>query len=220
MTFRLTVARRAALASAVALSTLFVPGAALPASAADDAAAPPSTRITLDVQTVNGSGCPAGTASVSVLGDNTGFRINYSAYRAEAGAGADPTDFRKNCQVNLLVHIPQGFTFAIARADYVGRLHLESGATALQRSNYYYQGSSENSVSDHVFAGPRDGTWLATDVTQTADLVYAACGATRSLNINTELRVYAGASGARSFISMRASDGEVYTIVQFQWKQC
>jgi hypothetical protein len=220
MTFRMTGARWVALASVVALSGLAVPSAAIAAQTEEAASAPPSERITLDVQTVNGSGCPAGTANVAMLSDNTGFKITYTAFRAEDGGTADPTDFRKNCQVNLLVHIPQGFTFAVARADYWGKAHLESGATALERSNYYYQGSSENNYVDHTFAGPLDGTWRATDITQAADLVYAPCGVVRSLNINTELRVNSGTSTAKSYISLRASDGEVYTLVQFQWRQC
>lgn len=220
MTFRLTGARWITLATALTLSALSLPGPALAASSAE-AGAPPGGQITLDVQTVNGSGCPAGTASVAMLSDNTGFKITYSDYLAQDGGAAKATDVRKNCQVNLLVHIPQGFTFAIARADYWGRAHLEPGATALSRSNYYFQGSSDNTYADHVFTGPYDGGWFASDITATADLVYAPCGAVRSLNINTELRVNAGANDTRaSYISMRASDGNVYTIVNFQWKQC
>ncbi|GIM96962.1 DUF4360 domain-containing protein [Paractinoplanes toevensis] len=211
MTFRL-----AALASATVLAALSLSGPAR----ADAALTPPSGQVTLDVQTVNGSGCPAGTASAAMQSDNTAFKISYSQYLAEDGGSTDPTDFRKNCQVNVLVHIPQGFTFAIARADYWGKMHLESGATALERANYYFQGSSDNNYVDHPFTGPYDGSWRATDITETADLVWAPCGVTRSLNINTELRVYAGTSTRRSYISMRASDGEVYTLVQFQWKQC
>jgi hypothetical protein len=218
MTFRQTGARWVTLASVIVLSALSLSSPAH-ASAAE-ASAPPTTPITLDVQTVNGSGCPAGTASVAMLPDNTGFRIYYNRYLAADGGSSAPTDIRKNCQVNLLVHIPQGFTFAIARADYWGRAHLEAGATALERANYYFQGSSDNTYVDHQFSGPYDGTWRATDITQTADLIYADCGATRSLNINTELRVDAGTSSARSYISMRASDGQAYTLVQFSWKEC
>jgi hypothetical protein len=218
MTFRLSGARWAALASVVALSAVLLPSVA--SAAEEELAAPPSGRITLDVVTVNGSGCPAGTASVSMLPDNSGFRINYSDFRAEDGGNAAPTDFRKNCQVNLNVHIPQGFTFAVARADYWGRAHLAAGASALQRSNYYYQGSSENSTVDHTYTGPLSGSWRSTDITEVAELVYAPCGEVRNLNINTELRVNSGTSTSKSWISMRASDGQVYTLVQFAWKTC
>jgi hypothetical protein len=219
MTFRLTGARWVSLAAVITLSAMALPGPALGASAEAESA-PPGGQITLDVQTVNGSGCPAGTASATMLSDNTGFRINYANFIALDGGASTPVDFRKNCQVNLLVYIPQGFTFAIARADYWGRMNLDAGATALERSNYYFQGSSDNNYVDHGFTGPYSGTWRATDITATADLVFAPCGAVRSLNINTELRVDAGASTKTNYISMRASDGEAYTIVNFQWKQC
>ncbi|GAB1643668.1 DUF4360 domain-containing protein [Krasilnikovia sp. MM14-A1259] len=216
MTFRLTGARWLAIAAVTALSTLSLSGPAH----ADDSSAPPSGEVTLDVQTVNGSGCPAGSAWASMQPDNTGFRINYSAFRAADGGSANPTDVRKNCQVNLLVHIPQGFTYAIARADYWGRAHLEPGATALERTNYYLQGSSNNTYADHYFSGPFDGSFRTTDITAATALVWAPCGVTRSLNVNTELRVDAGSSSHTSSISLRASDGDVYTLVQFQWRQC
>jgi hypothetical protein len=208
------------LAAAITLSALALPGRAL---GADDSAtaAPPGTPVTVSVQTVNGSGCPAGTAAVTMQPDNTGFKITYTDFIARAGGGAAATDFRKNCQVNLQVHIPQGFTFAIARADYVGRIRLADGASALERSNYYYQSSSDDAYVDHYFDGPQSGTWHTIDATEEADLVYGACGAVRGLNINTELRVDAGtATSTSNWISLRTSEGDVYTVVQFSWKQC
>lgn len=203
-------------ATATVLCALALPGQALGAEPAA-----PSTPVTIAVQTVNGSGCPAGTTTVTAQSDNTGFKISYTDFIARAGGGAATTDFRKNCQVNLLVSIPQGFTFAIARADYYGRARLADGASALVRSNYYYQSSSDNSYVDHTFDGPYNGTWHTIDVTDEANLVYGACGEVRSLNVNTELRVDAGtATSTTNSISLRASEGDVYTVVQFSWKQC
>jgi hypothetical protein len=220
MTVRQSGARWITLATVITLSALALPGQAL-GSGSTAAAAPPSTPVTVSVQTVNGSGCPAGTAAVTMMPDNTCFRITYSDFIARAGGTAPATDFRKNCQVNLLVYIPQGFTFAVARADYQGRLRLGAGASALERSNYYYQGSSDDNYVDHPINGPGSGTWHTVDVTDDQELVYAPCGAVRGLNINTELRVDAGtATTTTNYISLRASEGDVYTLVQFQWKQC
>jgi len=212
MSVRLTGVRLLLL---VALTGVFVvPGTA--------SAEVPAERITLDVVSVNGSGCPPGSADVSVLPDNTGFRVTYHDFLARAGGAAGATEFRKNCQVNLLVHIPQGFTFAVAWADYHGRARLEAGASGLQRTNYYFMGSSDNSYVDHSFAGPLFGTWSTTDATPVEELVYAPCGSSRNLNINTELRVDEGTlnAGKTSSMSMRVSDGNVDTIVHFSWKQC
>lgn len=100
---------------------------------------PPPDKIVIDVATVNGSGCPQGTAAVAVSPDNTAFTVTYSDYLAQVGGNSDPTAFRKNCQLNLIVHVPQGFTYAIASADYRGFLSLQPGASGTQRASYYFQ---------------------------------------------------------------------------------
>jgi hypothetical protein len=182
------------------------------------ASAPPSEKIAVDVLTVNGTGCPAGTATVFEAPDNTGFHIAYSTFIARDGGSAAPTAFRKNCQVALSVHIPQGFTLAIARADYRGRLSLAGDATALHRTNYYFQGDSDNNVFDHPFAGPQTAAWHSIDATAVEQLVWAPCGKTVVLNVNTELRV--NSPKTASWISMRSSDGEADTLIQFSWKEC
>jgi hypothetical protein len=185
-------------------------------SAASDAS--PSGKITLDVISVNGSGCPLGGATVVMQPDNTGFRITYKDFVARDGGSAAPTDFRQNCQVNVQLHVPQGFTYAVSSADYRGRASLGFAATALERTNYYFQGSPENNVADHVFAGPLHGAWHTTDVTDSSDLVFAPCGIYRNLNINTELRV--NSPYGSSWMSLKSSDGDVDTIVNFSWKHC
>jgi hypothetical protein len=189
-----------------------------PVAAAETA--PPSGKVEVEVVTVNGSGCPSGTTAVTQKPDNTGFTVNYKGFMAEAGAGAEPTDFRKNCQISLLVHVPQGFTYAIARADYRGYAQLGPGASGLQQASYYFQGESQTTTVPHAIRGPFSGYWQNTDITDSASLVYAPCGITRGLNINTELRVHAGDSGSNSFMTMNSTRGGVQTLYQYQWKSC
>jgi hypothetical protein len=183
----------------------------------------PDGKITIDVATVNGSGCRPGTAEVAVAPDNTAFTVTYSEYLAQVGVGAKPTDFRKNCQLSLHVHVPQGFTYAIARADYRGFASLAKGATAQERANYYFQGSPQTVSSTHSLKGPLEENWQASDVVGIEALVFAPCGAQRYLNINTELRVAAGKSDTKtttSFVTMDSTDGSISTIYQFAWKRC
>jgi hypothetical protein len=202
------------------IASLFAPPASVSASAESS---PPPDRITLEVVTVNGSGCPAGTAAVAPSPDNSAFTVTYSNYLAQVGVGATPIDFRKNCQLNVRVNIPQGFTYAIASADYRGYASLASGATALERASYYFQGQSATSVSSHSFAGPLDDNWQATDVTDVAALVWAPCGEVRNVNINTELRVGAGTSNtasSTSLMTMDSTDASVSTIYHLSWRTC
>jgi hypothetical protein len=185
--------------------------------------APPSQRITVEVVTVNGSGCPAGTAAVAPASDNTAFTVTYSNYLAQVGVGAAPTDFRKNCQLNLRISVPQGFTYAISQADYRGFAALAAGASGMERANYYFQGTSPTTSISHSFSGPMIDDWQVTDMTDVAALVYAPCGEQRNLNVNTELRVFAGTSdqtATTSFMAMDSVDGSISTIYHLAWKEC
>ncbi|GAA0472449.1 DUF4360 domain-containing protein [Streptomyces stramineus] len=184
---------------------------------------PPPDKIVIEIATVNGSGCPAGTAAVAVSLDNTAFTVTYSDYLAQVGLGSKPTDFRKNCQLNLIVHVPQGFTYAIASADYRGYAKLEPGATGTQRASYYFQGSSQTVPRTHTFKGSYADSWQATDNVDVAALVWAPCGEKRNFNINTELRVNAGTSDpakTNSFMTMDSTDGAINTIYHLAWKEC
>jgi hypothetical protein len=209
---------------AMVIGSMLVSSLAVPASASASArTASPPDKIVIDVVTANGSGCPNGTATVAVSPDNTAFTVTYSNYLAQVGVGAAPTDFRKNCQLGLNVHIPQGFTYAIAGADYRGFAHLEHGATGSETASYYFQGEPHTARISHPFTGWLDGDWQKTDTVSVAALVYEPCGEERNLNINTELRVHAGWShpkSATSFLTMDSTDGNIATVYHVAWKRC
>ncbi|MDJ1132054.1 DUF4360 domain-containing protein [Streptomyces iconiensis] len=184
---------------------------------------PPDDAIVIKVATVNGSGCPQGTTAVAVSPDNKAFTVTYSEYLAQVGKGSKPVDFRKNCQLNLIMHVPQGFTYAIASVDYRGYAYLEKGASGMSKASYYFQGSPETTTHSHNYKGAYDDNWQATDTTDYAHLVWAPCGELRNFNINTELRVNAGTSDAEnttSFMTMDSTDGDVSTVYHFAWKKC
>ncbi|MGW6935840.1 DUF4360 domain-containing protein [Lentzea sp. NPDC054927] len=186
------------------------------------AATVPSERVTIDVVTVNGSGCTQGTAEVIVSPDNTSFWVIYSDYLAQAGKGAGGTDFRKNCQLNLQINVPQGFTYGIAEATYGGFGHIERGAIGYQSVNYYFQGQSATTTWKHAFNGPFDDNWTITHKTEFSEIVWAPCGEKRNLNVNSALRVDKGTSDANtnSFMTMDYQRGEVRTLHHFSWKRC
>jgi hypothetical protein len=218
------VRRLGAVASVVALVSSAVLAWAPPAGATSPILIdPPNDRIVIDIVTVNGSGCPAGTAAVAVAPDNTAFTVTYSSYLAQVGVGAAPTDFRKNCQLNVLVHAPQGFTFAVGKADYRGFAALAQGASAMLKANYYFQGHSETAFRTHPVSSPYEDNWQATDETDIPALVFKPCGEQRLFNINTELRVNKGTSDTSrttSFMTMDSTDGAINTIYHFHWRRC
>ncbi|WP_042802486.1 DUF4360 domain-containing protein [Streptomyces sp. C] len=215
------------------LRTVFTAGAAAALAAAaltpSAGAAPalpfpaPPGQITVDVVQVNGSGCRPGTANVAVSPDNTAFTVTYSEYLAQVGKDAKTTDFRKNCQLGLSVNVPQGYTYAIAKADYRGFASLAQGASATQNASYYFQGMQQTAYRSHTLNGPAEGNWQVSDAVPVEALVFHPCGAKRNLNINTELRAQAGSSdtaNTTSFVAMDSTDGSFNTVYHFSWKTC
>lgn len=205
---------------AMAISFLAGPVAAPPTL---DAPIPPAGQIHVEVVAVNGSGCRPGTAVVAAAPDNTAFTVTYSDYMAHVGVGSRPIDFRKNCQMGVRVDIPQGFTYAIAQADYRGYAKMARGASGMERANYYFQGMSGTAISSHSFNGPYNGGWQATDRAGVAALVFKPCGEERILNINTEIIVDEGTSNPRtttSMMTMDSADGSMKTVYHIAWKRC
>ncbi|MGW1379827.1 DUF4360 domain-containing protein [Streptomyces sp. NPDC002446] len=210
------------LGAGAAVASLLLAGSASPTTTARFGDDPPTGKITITVATVNGSGCRPGSAAVAIAPDNTAFTVTYSEYLAQAGGSSKPTDSRKNCQIALNVHVPQGFTYAIARADYRGYASLAPGARGLEQANYYFQGQPETARKSHTFTGPYDNNWQTSDETAIDALVYAPCGEERYFNINTELRVDGKGADPRatSFMAMDSTDGSINTKYHFAWKEC
>ncbi|MDT7783351.1 MAG: hypothetical protein QOF58_1770 [Pseudonocardiales bacterium] len=200
-------------AAALALSTIVIPPVADP---------PPTGQITINVVTVNGSGCRLGTAAVAVSPDNKAFTVTYSDYLAQVGPQSRPTDFRKNCQLNLKVNVPGGFTYGIAQADYRGFADLQKGAKGTVKASYYFQGMSDTDQRSKTMNGAMSDNWQVTHKTDVASIVYHPCGEKRNFNINTELRVDKGTSDPKktSFMAMDSTDGSIETIYHFAWKKC
>jgi hypothetical protein len=163
---------------------------ALTALAPTDVAEEPAA--TLEVVTVNGSGCPAGDADVKTS-DRT-FTIDYHTFLARAGGGSSPVDMRKNCQVNIRVSVPDGYTYGLARTTYEGYTHLQDGATALNRVTTYLQGTTPNATVDHAFTGPYSDSWQTYYRPDPSAIQWSPCGSPRNINVNGEVRVMLGSA--------------------------
>ncbi|WP_243726015.1 DUF4360 domain-containing protein [Actinomadura rubrisoli] len=198
-------------------AALALPLLSAPSALADEA--PPPDNVSIEVVTVNGSGCPPGSANVVISDDKTAFTVKYNDYLAYAGGDTNPTGSRKNCQINVRVNAPGEYTYAITGSDHRGFAGLQDGASGLQQTNYYFQGSTQDRTVQHELNGRYVDDWQFRDRIPANQLVYKPCGQARNLNINTELRVNAGDSDNKvSFMSMDATRSS--TTYHFAWKRC
>lgn len=179
----------------------------------------PLDKVTVELVTVNGSGCPKDTVTVAVAPDNTAFTVTYNAYMAKIGPNLDITLARRNCQAAIKVNVPNGFTFGIVTAEYRGYAKLAKDVSATQVASYYFQNSPDTDRRKHDFKGDFDDSWQANDSTEWAQVVWGSCTEKRLFNINTELRVR-GDDSKVSYIAMDSLDAGLKTTYHYALKQC
>jgi hypothetical protein len=199
--------------SAVLFSCLAL--APAPANAATSAQPP---YFTVHLLSANGTGCPGGSTAVSQA-TSTEFTVTYNQYIATVGDGARPGDFRKNCQLNVSVGVPSGWTFGILAVDYRGYANLGKAAYGTLSASYYYAGLPQTYQQTHSIYGPKDGNYEFTD--QAAAVAYAPCHFNATLNINTAVRAYVGSDKTfYNLLTMDSTDVNMSTIYHLAFRQC
>jgi hypothetical protein len=178
---------------------------------------------TVFVKQINfaGTGCPAGSVAGSLSPDQQAFTLLFDSFVADAGPGVPITENRKNCQLDVQIHYPQGWTFTLTTVDYRGYGQLDQGVTGLQKSTYFFQGDLRQASASTAFNGVMDRDYTIRDIVPMTALVWAPCGANRNLEINAEVRVNNSANRqGEGELTIDSINGKVQQIYGIQWARC
>jgi hypothetical protein len=174
--------------------------------------------IQLGQPAYGGTGCPAGTASVSLSPDNQAISILFDQYVVEAG-GAKGFD-RKNCNIAIPVHVPQGYSVAVMAIDYRGFVQLPAGARANLMVNYFLAGNGRGVVSNKSFFGATSQNYLTTDQLGIESIVWSGCGADTILRANTSMLVNTNSRREDAMATVDSADIRSGLIYHIQWRAC
>ena len=158
-----------------------------------------------------GSGCPGGSASVSLSPDRTTLRVGFNRYRvAPRGAGLD----RKSCSLAVPIDVPRGKSVSILSVDYRGYTRLPRGARSQFNVEYFFAGRRGASFA-RTFPGPSDKAYGFS----TGGLGWSGCGASVTLRSNSSIRVStnANAQGAKAARPEHVQQSATYHL---QWRNC
>jgi hypothetical protein len=198
--------------------------ASVSAAPTERATGPDPSKVTFDAIIYAGSGCPAGSVANIANDDRTLLTTVFDSFIASVGPGVAVTENRKNCQMTLNIHYPGGFQFSIFEADYRGYAQLDAGVTGLQKSTYYFSGSTSQATLQTPFKGPENGQdYTITNKLENSSLVWSPCGEEGLLNINAQVQVNTqpGASStAAGQLTVDSVDTKVTQIYSVQWRPC
>ena len=200
--------------------------------AALSAAAPTPATDSIDLSQVAitdvgfaGTGCKAGEAKVSPAQDYQTITFSFDSYQASIGPGTPFTEKAKNCNINLKIHYPQGWQYTLYTTDYTGLADLQKGITAYQESNYWFAGFiNQKATFRYTFAGPYTSQYTYTDTLASAGTVWSPCGASTTLNINTQILLSSSDPGASGLFNTQVIDFSAKTKYAtkygIRWQKC
>jgi hypothetical protein len=174
--------------------------------------------LQLGTPSYGGTGCPAGTASVSVSPDNLSLSILFDQYVVEAG-GSKSFD-RKNCNIAIPVKVPQGYSVSVFAIDYRGFIGLPAGGRAQLAVNYFLAGDGAGIRTQKTFTGPVSSDYVKSDSLGLQAIVWSGCGASTNLRANTTMLVQSNSRRQQAMATVDSADVQAGLIYHLQWRRC
>ncbi|KAK4240088.1 hypothetical protein C8A03DRAFT_42373 [Achaetomium macrosporum] len=167
-----------------------------------------------------GSGCPAGSVSGQLSSDLTTLTLLYANFVAQAGKDISPSNYRKNCQLNVKLKYPSGWQFSVFKADYRGYAQIPAGDTGTCKATYYFSGDSRQISSTMTLKGPYDDNYIKTDQFGVESTVWSPCGLEGLLNINSEVRLSPMDATKPALMTVDSTDLRFTQVHYLQWQKC
>lgn len=175
-------------------------------------------KLRLGEPAYGGTGCPAGSASVALSPDQQSLSILFDQYVVEAGGGK--TFDRKNCNIAIPVHVPQGYSVSVIAIDYRGFIGLPAGARAQLAVNYFLSSGSGSVRTQKTFVGPASSDYVKRDSLGLEAVVWSGCGASTNLRANTTLLVQSNTRRQQAMATVDSADVQAGLIYHLQWRRC
>jgi len=182
---------------------------AAPAFAAD---------ISLGEPGYGGTGCPAGTVSVTLSPDAKSLSLLFDQYQVAVGGDTGKSFDRKSCNIAIPVRVPQGLSVSVLKIDYRGFNYLPRGGTSQFNVEYFFAGTRGPAFQKKFF-GPLDEDYLINNELVAEALVWSGCGADVNLRTNSSMRV-STVSNREAMASIDSQDVNAAIIYQLQWRKC
>lgn len=189
---------------------LLVSGLSLAAKAQD---------IRLGQPAYGGSGCPAGTASVTVSPNQKAISVLFDQFVAESGGATGRRIDRKSCNLTIPVYVPSGYSIGIFQVDYRGFNSLPSGSRARFEAEYFWAGArGPRTVQE--FSGPLNRSFFVQDELLTRNIVWTPCGDSVNLRVNASIFNQTNWRNDQTLSMVDSADVTGELIYHIQWRRC
>jgi Domain of unknown function (DUF4360) len=185
-------------------------------------AVPNINEVQIKSLQVNGNGCPIGTTT-KLLVDTDGsgsadfFQVTYSEFSVTR-----PGIPAKNCLVEALIGIPQGWSYSLLNVQYEGYAEIDSKHIGSILTKYNFPFFSNTVSTNKDLPGSFVGEYSKNDFLSVLATVWSPCGKVAPLNMNTRisLRQKPNTSGGNSFMDVERQSGLLVQVFHIKWRRC
>lgn len=178
------------------------------------------SKIVLGQPAYGGTGCPAGTASVTLSPAQDALSILFDQFVTEAGSTTGKRVDRKSCNLSIPVQVPQGYSLSVIQTDYRGfNLIPAYGAYNRLDTEYFWAGIRGPRFS-RVYSGPMNENYTQSNGILASALVWTPCGASVTLRVNSSIMSQANAQMEETMMTVDSADITAGLIYHIQWRRC
>ena len=174
--------------------------------------------ISLGEPGYGGTGCPAGTVSVTLSPDAKSLSLLFDQYQVAVGGDTGKSFDRKSCNIAIPVRVPQGLSVSVLKIDFRGFNHLPKSATSQFNVEYFFAGT-RGPAFQRRFNGPLDEDYLINNELTVQAIIWSGCGADVNLRTNSSMRVQT-TGNREAMASIDSEDVSAGIIYQLQWRSC
>ena len=166
-----------------------------------------------------GTGCPAGSASVTLSPDRQSLSLIFDSYVASAGGVTGASFDRKTCNVAIPVLVPQGYSISIFKIDYRGYVNVPIGGEARFNVEYFFAGR-RGPGQQKTFVGPTDTDYTLTSNLLAESVVWSGCGESVNLRVNTSMLAKSNSRFDDAMATVDTMDVKAGVLFHIQWRAC
>ncbi|KAF3920942.1 hypothetical protein ABW20_dc0104094 [Dactylellina cionopaga] len=180
------------------------------------ASAPPGVSIGNIIY--GGTGCPQGSAYVSLSSDRQSFTAYFQKFVVYMNTASNNIkDARKFCQLNLAINSPPGWQFTVVQTSFTGYASLGPDVTATHTSSNYFAGDTDEQTYSAPIVGPTYRDFIIRSTSIVGEGNWSPCGTQSLLNVKSELLLSGDGYGA---VRESKASGTLSRIFDLQWRTC
>lgn len=179
-------------------------------------------QISLGSPIYGGTGCPAGTASVSLTEDQQTMSILFDGFVAQAPTAQGATFDRKSCNLRIPVRVGPGYQVALIAFDYAGFAAIPNGGRGQFEARYAYVGQARPAIFRKSFMGPQVNNYSLKNELISTSVDWTPCSTGKDLMLTVDANVLAMSNNRMDATQLSIDSVDVQTglLYKYQIRRC